>query len=80
MVDPHAALRARLARYYAHYAPERLEALDAQLPKFIGREEEVFAMLVVKYGPEQPAVAAAAAPAPPAPRGAGGHPARVQRV
>ncbi|RNF25700.1 uncharacterized protein Tco025E_02137, partial [Trypanosoma conorhini] len=55
--------RDRLATFYERYAPAKLRQVDAQLQKYAGREEDFFAALVQKYGPE-PAVAAAVAATP----------------
>ena len=42
----------RLVRFYEHYAPEKLPAVDQALQKYAGREAEMFAILEKKYGPE----------------------------
>ena len=44
--------RSRLERFYAKYNPEKLSVVDRALVSFKGREEEMFANLVEKYGPE----------------------------
>jgi hypothetical protein len=44
--------RARLVRFYEHYAPEKLSNVDVALRAYKGREETMFAALAVKYGPE----------------------------
>ena len=46
--------RARLERFYTHYAPHKLPIVDSALNLFEGREEELFFTLVQKYGPEPP--------------------------
>ncbi|RNF25701.1 uncharacterized protein Tco025E_02138, partial [Trypanosoma conorhini] len=51
--------RDRLAAFYERYAPAKLRQVDAQLQKYADCEEDFFAALVQKYGPE-PAVAATA--------------------
>jgi preprotein translocase subunit Sec61beta len=48
----------RLTRYYATYNPEKLPTVEGTLQKFAGREEEMFAVLVQKYGPEPPITSA----------------------
>ncbi|RNF02245.1 hypothetical protein TraAM80_06539 [Trypanosoma rangeli] len=52
--------RDRLTAFYEKYAPNKLGQVDAQLGKYTGLEEDFFAALVKKYGPE-PAAAAAVA-------------------
>ena len=42
----------RLTRYYEQYAPERISSLDAMVTKYRKAENELFAALVKKYGPE----------------------------
>jgi hypothetical protein len=44
----------RLQRYYQHYNPGKLADVDATVAKYAGREEDMFAALVQKYGPESP--------------------------
>eukprot|EP01062_Namystynia_karyoxenos_P043842 TRINITY_DN32106_c0_g1_i1.p2 TRINITY_DN32106_c0_g1~~TRINITY_DN32106_c0_g1_i1.p2 ORF type:complete len:350 (+),score=110.71 TRINITY_DN32106_c0_g1_i1:56-1105(+) len=55
------AHRARLLRFYAHYAPHKVRDADAILVEWEGAEEELFSALVGKYGPEPAAPAGAAA-------------------
>jgi hypothetical protein len=47
--------KARMERFYAKYAPEKLSQVDFILDNSEGLEEEVFRKLVTKYGPEPPA-------------------------
>ena len=69
-----AATRARLERFYAHYAPEKLSNVDSALERYKGKEDTMFATLTKMYGPEpslpEPATAAAAASATPRPAAA----------
>ncbi|KEG15425.1 hypothetical protein DQ04_00081240 [Trypanosoma grayi] len=44
--------RTRLLALYEAYAPARTGNVDAQLEKYRGREEELIAAVVKKYGPE----------------------------
>ncbi|EKF32120.1 hypothetical protein MOQ_004035 [Trypanosoma cruzi marinkellei] len=44
--------RERLVAFYEKYAPRKVGQVDAQLEKYAGREEDFFAALVQKYGPE----------------------------
>jgi hypothetical protein len=43
---------ARLFRFYSYYAPEKLTQVNTILTKSKGAEEQLFAQLVAKYGPE----------------------------
>jgi hypothetical protein len=49
--------RGRLARFYERYAPEKLSTVDAALARYDGNEEELFLILVERYGPEPPLAA-----------------------
>ena len=42
----------RLTRFYQHYAPDKVAAVDATLVAYAGREAAMFSALVKKYGPE----------------------------
>jgi len=42
----------RLAAFYAQYAPDKLDGIDAMLEKYAGKEDKLFAALVKKYGKE----------------------------
>ena len=42
----------RLTAFYEKYAPGRVSSVAATLGKYEGREEDLFAALVAKYGPE----------------------------
>ena len=42
----------RLLAFYTKYRPEKLLQVDDTLKRYSGREEELFAALVKKYGPE----------------------------
>ncbi|ORC84127.1 uncharacterized protein TM35_000491330 [Trypanosoma theileri] len=42
----------RLTAFYERYAPNKVAQVDAQLEKYKGREEDLLAALVQKYGPE----------------------------
>eukprot|EP00755_Sulcionema_specki_P018823 Sspe_Gene.11795::Locus_4002_Transcript_1_3_Confidence_0.500_Length_2467::g.11795::m.11795 len=42
----------RLCRFYSRYNPAKLPEVDKILHTYRGREESLFAALVVKYGPE----------------------------
>jgi hypothetical protein len=53
----------RLRRYYAKHNPEKLRLVPTVLRQFDGREEELFAMLGEKYGPEPTADEAIDVPA-----------------
>lgn len=44
--------RDRLVRFYECYQPEKLDDVDKLLTKAAGKEEQLFRMLVKKYGPE----------------------------
>lgn len=46
----------RLAAFYAKYAPDKVDGVDAMLEKYAGKEDKLFAALVKKYGeePEDP--------------------------
>jgi hypothetical protein len=64
----------RLTRYLLKYAPERAGSVETMLEKYRGHEEEMFATLVSKLGPEPPSTAApnaqaaaSASPAAPSP-------------
>ncbi|KAK7202212.1 hypothetical protein NESM_000291500 [Novymonas esmeraldas] len=46
--------RLRLLRIYHAYAPDRAHRAERQLERYPGREEEVIAAAVAKYGPEPP--------------------------
>jgi hypothetical protein len=50
--QPASRLVSRVKRFYATYAPEKLEKLEFLLPLFREDEEAAFAQLVRKYGPE----------------------------
>ena len=50
---------ARLTRFYEKYNPEKITMVPQALAKFQGKEDEMFEILVKKYGPE-PEVAAGA--------------------
>eukprot|EP00759_Apiculatamorpha_spiralis_P053390 PhF_6_TR6180/c0_g1_i1/m.9267 len=51
--DRHLALyRDRLFNFYAEYRPEKIFEVDETLKKYKGKEEELFELLVEKYGPE----------------------------
>lgn len=56
--------RQRLYRYYLKYAPDKSDKLDQTLAQYAGKEEQMFASLVKRYGPEpdenDPAVVAVA--------------------
>ena len=56
--------RERLERFYQHWNPEKLTTVDVTLENYAGREQELFALLEKKYGPE-PLVASLAAPTAP---------------
>ena len=58
---------ARLRRFYARYNPEKLNRVEEFLVAYRGEEEQLFTMLVSKYGPEPEA--------PPSDRRQGGRPA-----
>ncbi|ORC84834.1 uncharacterized protein TM35_000401010, partial [Trypanosoma theileri] len=47
-------VRSRLERFMRKYNPEKISTIDAILKAYNGREEEMFAALVKKYGPEPP--------------------------
>uniref|UniRef100_A0A7S1MSY2 Protein kinase domain-containing protein n=1 Tax=Neobodo designis TaxID=312471 RepID=A0A7S1MSY2_NEODS len=52
-VDPEEqSVRARLRRFYAHYAPEKVANIDNVLRMYDGRYPDMFERLVAKYGPE----------------------------
>jgi len=55
--------RERLVRFFEMYNKEKLSSVDQILTQYAGKEADLFAALVKKYGPEPPA---AAAPSPPA--------------
>ena len=60
----------RVVAIYQKYEPAKVGQADATLEKFKGKEEQVIAALVKKYGPEPPPPAAhesASSPAPAAP-------------
>ena len=42
----------RLSRFYVKYNPEKLRLVATVLKQFADRDDELFAMLVDKYGPE----------------------------
>ncbi|GBG31386.1 Myosin-1 [Hondaea fermentalgiana] len=44
--------RQRLTRFYKHYNPEKLRHVDLFLEYWAGKEDELFAKLMEKYGPE----------------------------
>ncbi|RNF22581.1 uncharacterized protein Tco025E_03058 [Trypanosoma conorhini] len=46
--------RWRLARIFMEHAPERLAIVDQMMKKYAGREEEMLARCVERYGPEPP--------------------------
>jgi hypothetical protein len=50
--SPDSVYRARLTRLFETYEPTKLPSVDKLLAKFAGREEQVFAALVAKWGPE----------------------------
>ena len=54
---------ARLSAFYEKYQPSKVSSVQATLDKYAGREEELFAALVQKYGPEPDKGSAAAAAA-----------------
>eukprot|EP00760_Papus_ankaliazontas_P017134 PhM_4_TR17042/c0_g1_i5/m.34835 len=56
------AVRDRLVRYFEAYNPSKLSNVDVILQQFAGKEEELFATLVSKYGPE-PSAESEVAPA-----------------
>ncbi|KAH9599231.1 hypothetical protein LSM04_000506 [Trypanosoma melophagium] len=45
-------MRERLERFYNEYSPSMLSAVESTIKSFFGREEELFKLLVAKYGPE----------------------------
>jgi hypothetical protein len=45
-------VRSRLQRFYSKYQPDKINNADGILAKYEGREEDLFAALVNKYGPE----------------------------
>ena len=47
-------VRTRMIVFYAHYNPLHISSVDDILDKYAGQEEEVWALLERKYGPEQP--------------------------
>jgi hypothetical protein len=49
---PHSPLKRRLSSFFQKYAPEKLDVVDTALALNRGREEEMFAKLEAKYGPE----------------------------
>ncbi|EAN94518.1 hypothetical protein C3747_189g61 [Trypanosoma cruzi] len=51
-MDRMSSYRDRLVAFYEKYAPRKVGQVDAQLEKYAGREEDFFAALVQKYGPE----------------------------
>ena len=60
--------RSRLVAFMQKYQPEKLGNVDAILQKYAGKEDELFAQLVSKYGPEPattaPLPAGGASPTP----------------
>jgi hypothetical protein len=46
--------RARLERFFQQNAPEKISTIDRALELYKGREERMFEILVMKYGPETP--------------------------
>ena len=50
--DADAELRARLVRFYEKYQPSKLCDVPKLVEKARGKEEELFGMLIKKYGPE----------------------------
>jgi hypothetical protein len=50
--SPTSETRDRLIRFYTHYAPEKLEGVDRIFSQMVGFEEDTFAKLIAKYGPE----------------------------
>eukprot|EP00760_Papus_ankaliazontas_P017126 PhM_4_TR17042/c0_g1_i10/m.34819 len=52
--DTNNAVRDRLVRYFEAYNPSKLSNVEVILQQFAGKEEELFATLVGKYGPEPP--------------------------
>ena len=46
--------RERLAAFFYHRAPDKMNDIDSTIEMWKGREEDMFAALVVKYGPEPP--------------------------
>jgi hypothetical protein len=52
---------ARLMRFFTKYCPEKANStyIEKALAKYLGREEEMWMLLVKKYGPEDPAAPAA---------------------
>ena len=68
------SLRARLVAFYTKYNPPKLASVDDVLRDYSGREEEMFSILVKKYGPEPPAEPTVASTAPPATRSSSADP------
>eukprot|EP00760_Papus_ankaliazontas_P012219 PhM_4_TR15222/c0_g1_i2/m.33708 len=44
--------RDRLVRFFEHHNPSKLEAVDKILAMYVDRDDDLFADLVAKYGPE----------------------------
>ena len=55
--------RARLSRFMQKYNPDKISSLDTILIAYQGKEDQMWAALVKKYGPEPPAVTSTSAPA-----------------
>ena len=50
--EPSSAFRARLESFYRRYAPEKIAGMGGLLQKFASNENDLFDMLVAKYGKE----------------------------
>ena len=61
------SLRDRMVALYNHYDPAKASSVDALLAKYKGKEEQILAKMVDKYGPEPPAPSAQPAAAEPKP-------------
>jgi hypothetical protein len=59
-----AETKARLIRFYENYDPSKVSNVDSALEKFKGRENDMWIMLVNKYGPEPGQTKATASAAP----------------
>ncbi|KEG12776.1 hypothetical protein DQ04_01431050 [Trypanosoma grayi] len=55
-------MRQRLERYYKEYNPSKIPRLEDTLANYKGREDELFRLLVAKYGPEPEPLQASALP------------------
>jgi hypothetical protein len=60
--------RSRLTRFLKRWNPNKLNSVDAVLKAYAGREEELFAALVKKYGPEPSVPSVMNAPKAPSPQ------------